>query len=142
MVEMFGVTIKVHLFFILMLLVLIVRNLIILYTESNFIILAKKIRFPTAMLHTLMAVTFFTGILLMSLPYTYNLSVKFNPLSIVMIIFTIFIMLAEIKRYKKLRVIESGEIKKQQEFIKFAKTIYILDVILIFSIFFIHKLMV
>lgn len=113
----------------------------ILYSESNFITLARKIKFPTAMFHTLIAITFFTGILLMSLPYTYDLgtNTKFNILSIVMIIFTLFIMVAEIKRYKKLRVIKSIEVAKQQEFIKFAKKIYIIDLILIFSIFLIYK---
>lgn len=143
MVEMFSVTTKVHIFFILALAIIIIRNLMILLTEKNFITLAKKIRFPTAMFHTLIAVTFFTGILLMTLPYTYDLGtdVKFNLLSIVMIAFTLFIMIAEIKRYKKLRVIKSGDKEKQEEFKKFAKKIYIIDLVLIFSLFLLYKFM-
>jgi len=41
---------------------------------------------------------------------------------------TIFIMVLEIKRYKKMRVIKVAEIEKQQEFRVFAKKIYMMEI--------------
>ncbi len=142
MVKMFEFTINVHIIFILALAILMIRNLTILFFEENFIKLAKKIRFPTAMLHSLIAINFFTGILLMSFPIAYNLPIdsNFYIMSFIMIAITLFIMIAEIKRYKRIRVIKSTETKLQQEFIKFAKKIYIIDLILIVSIFLIYKI--
>lgn len=126
-------SLDLHLFFIFALAILIVRNLIILSFEANFIKLAKKIRFPTPAFHFLIASIMFTGVLLITLMQSFNISI------LLMSIFTIVIMVLEIKRYKKLRVIKTQDIELQTQFKKFAYKIYIIDLILIGVIFLVES---
>lgn len=126
---MYEIFIKTHIAFILLLTLIIIRNLYLLYFEGNFITLAKKIRFPTPIFHSLIAINFFTGVLIIVLFSGFNFFILF------MIASTLFIMIAEIKRYKKIRVIRSKDFELQAEFKEFAKKIYLIDLGLIFGIF-------
>jgi len=132
---MFEIFMKTHIAFILILALLIIRNLYVLYTEENFIQLAKKVRFPTPIFHALIAITFFTGTLIITMFKTFDILV------VLMIASTLFIMIAEIKRYKKIRVIRSKDYKEQEEFKVFAKKIYFIDLGIIFALFVLSKVL-
>jgi hypothetical protein len=53
---------------------------------------------------------------------------------------TLFLMITEIKRYKKLRVIRLDEKEKQEEFKIFAKKIYTMQIIAIVIMYVVAKI--
>jgi hypothetical protein len=52
---------------------------------------------------------------------------------------SIFLLVIEIKRYKKMRVIKSGDIQLQEEFYKYAKKIYIIEIMVLVFVYMISK---
>ena len=68
------------------------------------------------------AVVAYTGGIIAA--YSHDISITV----ILMLATTIFIMVLEIKRYKKMRVIKLAEVEKQVEFVKFAKKIYMMEI--------------
>lgn len=127
---MTSLAIDVHIILIVSLFFVIARNLYLLLTEQNFITLAKKIRFITPIFHLLIAGILFSGIVIQ---FYYR---DFDNIPIYVMIFaTIFVMVAEIKRYKKQRVITSTEYQLQEEFKTFAKKIYFIDLGIIIVIY-------
>jgi hypothetical protein len=57
-----------------------------------------------------------------------------------MLITTIFVMILEIKRYKKMRVIKVAELEKQAQFRIFAKKIYMMEISALVFTYVISKL--
>jgi hypothetical protein len=122
--------IQVHIFFIVLIFFFIVRNLYLVLTIKEFIPLAKKLKFMTPAFHGVIAAILYTGI---TIQFFYR---DFESISIyLMIAATIFIMVAEIKRYKKMRVIKSDDLNAQEAFRAFAKKIYFVDLLLIIAIY-------
>jgi hypothetical protein len=68
--------------------------------------------------------------------YTHDVS----PTVILMIAATIFVMVTEIKRYKKMRVIKLDQTEKQEEFRAFAKKIAFMQLLALMLTFVISKL--
>jgi hypothetical protein len=56
-----------------------------------------------------------------------------------MIATSIFLMVAEIKRYKKMRIIKSSDIALQEEFIPYAKKIYTIEIIVLITVYIVCK---
>jgi len=51
----------------------------------------------------------------------------------------IFLLVIEIKRYKKMRVIKSKDVELQEEFYKYAKKIYTIEIMVLISVYIICK---
>jgi len=92
-------------------------------------LMAKRLRKLTPYFHSINFALAYTGAVLSS--FTQDLS----PTVILMIPTTLFIMITEIKRYKKMRVIKHDAIELQIEFRKFAKKIYIMQIIVIVNMY-------
>lgn len=115
-----------HLIFTLPLFFLPIHNLYWLYTEKNFIKMAKKIRLFVPIHYTILSSSIFSGIILAF--YSHNF---FSTRQLFMYLIALYLLLSEIKRYKKIRVITSKEIEEQQKFISWAKKKYILDCLIL-----------
>jgi hypothetical protein len=122
--------VDVHIFFIVVIFFMIVRNLYLVLSETDFVKMAKKIKFITPAFHGMIAAILYSGI---TIQFFYR---DFTSISIYfMIAATIFIMVAEIKRYKKMKGILSTDLNKQEEFRAFAKKIYFIDLAIIIAIY-------
>ncbi|QOG11733.1 hypothetical protein [Arcobacter sp. FWKO B] len=122
-----------HLFTIYLLLGVMVFNLLTIINQNDFITMAKRIKFLTPIFHTLNAMVIYTGAIYAAFYHMFNFSV------ILMICASIAIMVLEIKRYKKLRVIKSTDLKLQEEFKYFAKKIYAFEIAIMISVYVIVK---
>jgi len=118
-----------HIVTIFILLSIIIYNYYTVHTQDNFMLMAKRLRKLTPYFHSINFALAYTGAVLSS--FTQDLS----PTVILMIPTTLFIMITEIKRYKKMRVIKHDAIELQIEFRKFAKKIYIMQIIVIVNMY-------
>lgn len=123
-----------HVYMIYCLLGIIVFNFLTVLFSSNFISLAKKLRFMTPLFHFFNACIAYTGAIVSA--YVHDLS----PTVILMIACSIFIMILEIKRYKKMRVITSDNIQAQFEFKLYARKIYTIEFSTIILVYIISKI--
>lgn len=123
-----------HVATIYLLLAVMVFNFFSILKMTNFIKLAKRLKIMTPFYHFLNACTAYTGMIVAG--YTHDLS----PTVIAMIITTILILVLEIKRYKKMRIIKSTQLDKQAEFIVFAKKIYLIEMAAVIVTFIIAKI--
>ncbi|RAX58357.1 hypothetical protein CCZ01_02770 [Helicobacter monodelphidis] len=114
-----------HHFFSICLLIVPIVALIILFLSQNFPFMIRRIRLLTPMYGFFIATTIFTGIIFSFILQTFNLKIA------LMILVSIFLIMGEIKRYKKQRVIASYDIDLQKTYRLFAKQKYALDLILL-----------
>lgn len=119
----------VHVYAIYALTIIIAINFYTVHKEERFFFLAKRLKMLTPIFHSINFVVAYTGAVLSG--FTHDLS----PTVILMIPISILIMVLEIKRYKKMRVIKLAETKKQEEFKIFAKKVYTTQVIAIVSMY-------
>ncbi|MEA3314630.1 MAG: hypothetical protein U9Q30_02075 [Campylobacterota bacterium] len=132
--ELVSTSIQWHVGGIVLLLGVIVFNLYSVLKIENFMELSKRLKVLTPIFHTLNLVVAYTGAIVSAFSHDLSITV------ILMSITTIFIMVLEIKRYKKMRVIKLAEIEKQNEFRKFAKRVYLLQISALVTTFVISKL--
>jgi hypothetical protein len=132
--EFVSVSITTHVGAIYLLLAVMAFNLYNVINIDNFIQLALKLRKMTPIFHFLNACVAYTGATVAA--FTHDLSITV----ILMLITTILIMVLEIKRYKKMRIIKSTDIARQEEFIPYAKKIYIIEIAAVIITFVISKL--
>jgi uncharacterized membrane protein len=126
--------ISLHLFFILALFIVICRNLYIVIGAQDFVTTYKKLQMITPIYHTINACIIFTGVVVQFF------LLQFTDFTVYLMFFaSIFIMVSEIKRYKKMRIIKSKEHEKQQEAYKFAKKVYVINISIIIIIYLIEK---
>lgn len=123
-----------HVYTIYLLFAIMFINLIAVFTIKNFVKLAKLLRFMTPMYHLINAMIIYTGMIVSA--YTKDLS----PTVIAMIAAGIFILVIEIKRYKKMRVIKSTDTQKQEEFYVYAKKIYFAEIVVLILTYLISKI--
>ncbi len=95
------------------------------FDNEDFMQLHAKFKKVTPAHHTLSSVVFYTGALLIVI------SASFNITTLLMILAFVFVLVSEIKRYKKIRVIKHNETLKQEEFLDYAKKVYILQIAVI-----------
>ncbi len=110
-----------------------VFNIYSVYSVDNFIKLARRLKFTTPLYHMLNAMIIYSGAIVSA--YTHDIS----PTVALMIATSIFLMVAEIKRYKKMRVIKSEETALQEEFYLFAKKIYRIEIAVLIVVYIICK---
>ncbi|RXJ57690.1 hypothetical protein [Candidatus Marinarcus aquaticus] len=108
-------------------------NLYLVSTTKNFMDLAKRLRFMTPIYHLTNAIIMYTGAIVATYNHDLNLTV------ILMIPASIFLMVIEIKRYKKMRVIKSDEVQLQAAFVKYAKTIYTIEITVLIAVYIVSK---
>jgi hypothetical protein len=132
--DLVNVSIYTHLFTIYFLLAVMVFNLFSVLNITNFIVLVKRLRLMTPFYHFLNASTAYTGMIVAG--YNHDLS----PTVIFMILSTILILILEIKRYKKMRIIKSTDIVRQEAFIIYAKKIYIIEISAIIFTYIVSKI--
>jgi hypothetical protein len=111
-----------HVVSIYLLLAAMVFNIYSVINVTDFISLSKRLRVMTPIFHTLNLIVAYTGMIVSAFSHDISWTVIF------MTITTILILVLEIKRYKKMRVIKSTQIDKQKEFYDFAKKIYLIEI--------------
>ena len=122
-----------HVYAIFALLCIIIYNYYTVVTQKEFFVMAKTLKKWTSVYHSVNFAVAYLGIVLSA--FTHDMS----PTVILMIPTTLFLMITEIKRYKKLRVIKLSEIQKQEEFRIFAKKIYKMQIAAIVLMYIIAK---
>lgn len=120
--EFIATSVTTHIFSILALLVIMCYNFYLVLTQSEFILLAKKLRFMTPIFHMTNAIVAYTGGIVAAFSHDLSITV------VLMMATSIFVMVLEIKRYKKMRVIRVAETHLQAEFALFAKKIYMIEI--------------
>jgi len=128
------VSTSTHIFFIFILVLIILFNFYTVSTEKRFIFLAKRLKNLTPYFHGINFIIAYTGAILSA--FTWDL----NPTVVLMIPLSLFLMITEIKRYKKMRVIKLAEVDKQEEFKIFAKKIYTMQLVALVVVFIIARL--
>ncbi|MCP4971441.1 MAG: hypothetical protein GY932_12725 [Arcobacter sp.] len=123
-----------HVFTIYIFLAIILFNYYSVSTASNFIKLAKRLKFMTPIYHMTNAIVIYTGAIVAA--YVNDLS----PTVILMIVAGIFLLVIEIKRYKKMRVIKSTDTKLQEEFMIFAKKVYTIELLVLVGTYILVKI--
>lgn len=131
--DILGDSVSTHVFMIYIFLGMMFFNLYSVYRIKNFITLAKRLKFMTPMYHVTNAMIVYTGAIVSA--YKHDLSATV----ILMIAASIFLMVIEIKRFKKMRVIKSNEVEKQEEFITYARKIYKIEIMVLFAVYIISK---
>jgi len=111
-----------HVYAIVILVLLMINNLFTVLKSSDYITLVRKLKIMTPFYHSMNAVVAYTGGIVAA--YSHDVSITV----VLMIATTIFVMVLEIKRYKKMRVIKLAEVEKQREFVLFAKKIYLMEI--------------
>ena len=124
----------VHVYAVYGLVAIVLFNYYSVSSIDNFFLLASRLKKVTPYFHSMNFIVAYTGAVLAG--FTHDLS----PTVILMIPTTLFLMITEIKRYKKMRVIQLAEIELQEEFKVFAKKIYTMQVIALVLMYVIAKL--
>ncbi|WP_428026322.1 hypothetical protein [Arcobacter sp.] len=127
-------SIDTHVFFIYLFLAVMIVNFYSVYNLDNFIKLAKRLKFLTPLYHTLNAIIIYTGTIVAFYEKIFSFTI------FIMIAASIAVMVLEIKRFKKMRVIKVADVALQEEFLKFSKKIYLIEIIIVVSTYIISKI--
>ncbi|WP_228135492.1 hypothetical protein [Halarcobacter anaerophilus] len=122
-----------HVYAIYVFLVIMLFNLYSVYSVEAYIKLAKRLKFMTPVYHLSNAIVMYTGAIVAAYASTFSFTIA------LMIPTSIFLMVIEIKRYKKMRVIKSTDIELQNEFKIYAKKIYTIEVAVLIAVYIISK---
>ena len=131
--ELMQSVVQIHIYTIYFFLSLMLFNLYSVFREKEFIVLAKRLKFMTPLYHLTNAIVIYTGTIVAFYAQTFSVTIA------LMIPASIFLLVIEIKRYKKMRVIKHDQIELQNEFYAYAKKIYIIEISVIIAIYIISK---
>jgi len=131
--ELMQSAIDTHVYTIYFFLGIMLFNLYSVITQKDFIKLARRLKFMTPLYHLTNAIVIYTGAIVAF--YAHAMSVTI----FLMIPTSIFLLVIEIKRYKKMRIIQSKDIELQEEFYKYARKIYTIEIMVLVSIYIISK---
>jgi len=123
-----------HVYAIMILMFIMIFNLFSVIRVNDYFTLVKRLKLMTPIYHSMNAVVVYTGAIIAA--YSHDLSITV----ILMIMTSIFIMVLEIKRFKKMRVIKLSEKFKQDQFRIFARKIYMLEILAIMFTYTISKI--
>jgi len=129
-----SISITTHVYSIMALMIIMIFNYISVSKMDQFIPLAKRLRFMTPLYHMANAFVAYTGATVAA--FTHDLSITV----VLMVATSILIMVLEIKRYKKMRVIKSDEHAKQVEFVLYAKKIYTIEILAVVFTYIVSKI--
>lgn len=128
-------SINTHIYAIFFFLGIMLFNLYTVSTQNNFMLLAKRLKFMTPLYHLTNAIVIYTGAIIAAYKHTFTLAM------VVMIVASIFLMVIEIKRYKKQRVIKSADVDLQEAFYLYAKKIYTIEIMVLIAVYIISKVL-
>ena len=120
--ELVPVSTNWHIYTIICFLIIIATNLLIVTKSSSFMLIVKRLKLTTPLFHMMNAFVAYTGGLIAAFNHNLNITV------ILMIAVSIFVMVLEIKRYKKMRVIKLAQTNLQEQFVVFAKKNYTIQI--------------
>ncbi|WP_108061736.1 hypothetical protein [Poseidonibacter lekithochrous] len=131
--ELMQSAIDTHVYVIYFFLAIMLFNLYSVTTQKDFLKLAKRLKFQTPLYHLTNAIVIYTGTIVAFYAKTFSITIA------LMIPASIFLLVIEIKRYKKMRVIKLADKQLQDEFYVYAKKIYTIEIMVIVSIYIISK---
>ncbi len=131
--ELMQSAIDTHVYVIYFFLGVMLFNLYSVTTQKNFVKLAMRLKFMTPLYHLTNAIVIYTGTIVAFYAQYFSLTVA------LMIPASIFLLVIEIKRYKKMRVIKVGDVELQEEFYKYAKKIYTIEISVLVAVYIISK---
>ena len=132
--EFVSTSVTTHIFAIMALLFIMIFNYFSVLKSTEFLPLVKKLRVMTPLYHMVNTIVAYTGAIVAAFSHDLSITV------ILMIATSIFVMILEIKRYKKMRVIKTTDYEKQEEFVIYAKKIYTMEIMAIVFTYIISKL--
>jgi hypothetical protein len=132
--ELVSTSVTTHIYSIMILLIIMVFNYLSVLKTKDFLTLSQRLKFTTPLYHTSNFVVAYTGGIVAAFSHDLSITV------ILMLVTTIFIMILEIKRYKKMRVIRTKDCQKQNEFVIFAKKIYTMEILALLFTYIISKI--
>ena len=122
-----------HVYAIYIFLGIMLFNLYSVNTQKDFVSLAKRLKFMTPVYHLSNAIVIYTGTIVAFYAQQFSLTIA------LMIPASIFLLVIEIKRYKKQRVIKVGDTKLQEDFYAYAKKIYLIEISVLVLVYVISK---
>lgn len=131
--ELMQSAIQTHVYTIYFFLAIMLFNLYSVTKEKNFIVLAKRLKFMTPLYHLTNAIVIYTGTIVAFYAQQFSFTIA------LMIPASIFLLVIEIKRYKKQRFIKVADIKLQEDFYIYAKKIYIIEIAVLLVVYTISK---
>ncbi len=131
--ELMQSAVQTHVYTIYFFLAIMLFNLYSVSKEKEFIVLAKRLKFMTPLYHLTNAIVIYTGTIVAFFAQTFSFTI------VLMIPASIFLLVIEIKRYKKMRVIKHDQIDLQNEFYIYAKKIYTIEISVIIAVYIISK---
>ncbi|MDY0052158.1 MAG: hypothetical protein RBR65_06405 [Aliarcobacter sp.] len=131
--ELMQSAIQTHVYTIYFFLAIMLFNLYSVTRERNFIVLAKRLKFMTPLYHLTNAIVIYTGTIVAFYAKTFSLTIA------LMIPAAIFLLVIEIKRYKKMRVIKHDQIQLQNDFFTYSKKIYTIEISVLIGVYIISK---
>ena len=131
--ELMQSAIETHVYVIYFFLAVMLFNLYSVITQKDFIKLAKRLKFMTPLYHLTNAIVIYTGTIVAFYAQHFSLTIA------LMIPASIFLLVIEIKRYKKMRVIKVADTQLQEEFYQYAKKIYTIEISVLVAVYIISK---
>ena len=131
--ELMQSAIDTHVYTIYFFLAVMLFNLYSVISVKDFMKLAKRLKFMTPLYHLTNAIIMYTGAIVAFYAHAMSFTI------FIMIPTSIFLLVIEIKRYKKMRVIKSVDLNLQEEFYKYDKKIYTIEIMVLVSIYIISK---
>ncbi len=131
--ELMESAVRTHVYVICFFFLIMVFNLYSVLTQKDFITLAKRLKFMTPLYHLTNAIVIYTGTIVSFYALTFSITIA------LMIPASIFLLVIEIKRYKKMRVIKHDQLELQSEFYAYARKIYIIEISVLVTVFIISK---
>jgi len=131
--ELMQDAITLHIYAIYIFLAIMLFNLYFVLTKKDFILLRKKLKFMTPIYHLSNAIVIYTGTIVAFYAQYFSTTIA------LMIPASIFLLVIEIKRYKKMRIIKLADIELQERFYIYAKKIYIIEIAVLLFVFVVSK---
>ena len=131
--ELMQSAIDTHVYVIYFFLAVMLFNLYSVVTQKDFIKLAKRLKFMTPLYHLTNAVIIYTGTIVAFYAQYFSLTIA------LMIPASIFLLVIEIKRYKKMRIIKTTDKQLQDEFYVYARKIYTIEISVLVLVYIISK---
>jgi hypothetical protein len=131
--ELMQSAVQTHVYTIYFFLAIMLFNLYSVTRERNFIVLAKRLKFMTPLYHLTNAIVIYTGTIVAFYAKTFSFTIA------LMIPASIFLLVIEIKRYKKMRVIKHDQVQLQNDFFTYSRKIYTIEISVIIAVYIISK---
>lgn len=131
--ELMQSAVQTHVYTIYFFLAIMLFNLYSVMKVKNFIVLAKRLRFMTPLYHLTNAIVIYTGTIVAFYAQVFSFTIA------LMIPASIFLLVIEIKRYKKMRIIKSDQVELQNDFFIYARKIYTIEIMVLVSVYIISK---